>query len=344
MDDEKARSEGFLTVAYNVEVDIASLFKGQVAKRHADIRRATRMREYLPMCPSAIHFCYNDVRLQPFMSIYQQFIGSNGRVRLRAHFGSHTECQYALMAFGIMPDSLPVDMVGNTTCIYLNQWIDKQKILEAGMEAGMKKFDGPDTLQLDFELSLIRIKPAYDKAKFLWPASVTDPIFCLKFLRAADFNPCDAARLLLESLPCVNDADLVDLMVWLEKRKVEMELVDNKASSLITFPSSKDILLGRGVPYQNFPGNKLFIAFLRKHEGIYDEAGSNQLKKTAISRNLMHTLQESGARFLQRACIEEDGWVNVDDEAARKKVSHAFRNLRRRKPCPQAVTDESSFD
>jgi hypothetical protein len=40
-------------------------------------------------------------------------------------------------------------------------------------------------------------------------------------------------------------------------------------------------------------------------------------------------LQESGVRFLQRAGNDEEGWVEIDDEAARKKVGHAFRNLRK---------------
>jgi hypothetical protein len=298
------------------------------------------------MRPSAVHFCYNDIRLLPLMSMYQQSIGTHGRVRFRAHFGSHTECQYALMSFGIMPASLPVDTEGNKSSISLNQWIEKQQILEDSifLHRSLLEFElthgSPEVIsQLEFELSKIKKKPAYDKAKFLWPTSVTDPVFCLQFLRAAEFNPYKAAQLLLESLPCVDDGNLglTDLMEWLEKRKEELQVVQKTASSslddadVIHFPSVTDILLGRGFGSQNFPGNQHFFTFVKMHQGIYDEAGTDQLKKTAISKKVVHTLQESGARFLQRAVVEEDGWVHVEDEVAREKVSMAFRNIRRRK-------------
>jgi hypothetical protein len=336
-DDERAQREGFVTVAYNVQVDIASLFKVPVFAS-----RKTRMRECLPMRPSAIHFCYNDIRLRPFISLYQKCIGTHGRVRFRAHFGSHTECQYALMSFGIMPDCLPVDTEGNKNCVSLNQWIEKQKILEAGInKLGAQDNSQMDECdqdiwqlglsQLELELSKIKKKPAYDKAKFLWPTSVTDPVFCLQFLRAAHFNPHKAAQLLLESLPCVNEghSGLSDLMEWLEKRKEELQFGDD--TDLIHFPSVTDILLGRGFCYQHFPGNLYFITVIEMNKEIYDDAGSDQVKKFVISKEVLRMTHESGARFLQRADIEKDGWLQVDDQAARKKISHAFRNLRRRK-------------
>jgi hypothetical protein len=114
----------------------------------------------------------------------------------------------------------------------LNQWIEKRKILK------------------NERLSKIKKKPAYDKAKFLWPTSVTHPIFCLHFLRAADSNPRQAARLLLDSLPSV-DVDggklgLADMMLWLEKRKRELHTADPIEFSsfddtdVIYFPSVND--------------------------------------------------------------------------------------------------------
>jgi hypothetical protein len=351
-DDERARRVGYLSVVYSVQVDIASLFKRHVSKVHEDIGRTTRMRECLPMRPSAIHFCYNDIRLRPLISIYKQLVGTHGRVRCRTHFGSHTECQYALMSFGIMPDCLPVDTEGNKNCVSLNQWIEKRKILESerdetflhrsqikfGLDLGTRDLE--DISQLEFELSKIKKKPAYDKAKFLWPTSVTDPSFCLHFIRAADSNPREAARLLLESLPRVDivggKLGMADLMLWLEKRKKELQAADPIAfcspdnTDVIYFPSSNDILLGSGFAYQNFPGNQYFISFVKLQEGTYDDAGPRRLKKTAISEQVVKSLQASGSRFLQRAGNKEDGWVHVDDHTARKKVSHAFRNLRRR--------------
>jgi hypothetical protein len=341
LEDKVAQRDGILPVAYNVKDHISSLFNSQLG-----LGRIKRMRESLPIRPTAIHFCYNDGRFRPFLLIFQQVIGTHGRVRFRAHFGTHTECQYALMSFGILPESLPVDSEGNMNCNDWNQWIEQRKLLES--ERGLS--------QLAYELSLIRRKMAYDKAKFLWPASVTDPVFCLGFLRAADFNPHKAARLLLESLPDVyvgsvargGQSGMMDLMLWLEERKAELQVVDKNAASslddtdLITFPSINDVLLGRGIPFQNFPGNQYFITVVEMHKESYYDVGSDPQRKFAISIQILKMIHESGGRFLQRAEME-DAWVEVDDEAARRKASHAFRNLRRQKAYPTAV-DESIFN
>jgi hypothetical protein len=215
---------------------------------------------------------------------------------------------------------------------------ERFSLLEFELSLGSQ--DQKDISQLEFELSKIKKKTAYDKAKFLWPTSVTDPFFCLHFIRAADSNPREAARMLIDSLPPV-DVDggklgMVDLMLWLEKRKTELQAADPIAfcspddTDLIYFPSVNDVLLGSGFAYQNFPGNQYFISFVKLQEGTYNDAGPRRLKKTAISAQVVKSLQEAGSRFLQRAGNEEDGWVHVDDHTARQKVSHAFRNLRRR--------------
>jgi hypothetical protein len=329
LQDEEEGRNGLLAVAYNIKGDDdASSFNSRVSWT------LTKTWGVIPIRPAAIHFCYNNALLWPVLSCFQRVIGTYGRVRFRSHFGSHAECQFALLSFGILSGSLPVDTEGNMTCSNWNQWIEKRKFLE--IERGLS--------QLEYELSLIRKKIAYDKAKFLWPRSVTDPVFCLGFLRAADFNPRKAARLLLESLPDVHAGvgKLVDMMLWLEKRKEELDVVvDGNASSLILFPSSNDILLGSGFAAQNFPGNMYFISVVQLYEESYNDAGSDNPKKTEISKQVLKIVQESGARFLQRAADgnEEDGWVHIlDDQAARKKVSHAFRNLRRRMVSPTTGT------
>jgi hypothetical protein len=60
------------------------------------------------------------------------------------------------------------------------------------------RIGGRDLSEFEFELSRIKTKPV----KFLRPKS--EPIFCLRFFRAASFNSCAASRLLLESLTGVD--------------------------------------------------------------------------------------------------------------------------------------------
>jgi hypothetical protein len=101
-------------------------------------------------------------------------------------------------------------------------------------------------------------------------------------------------------------------------------------TDVIYFPSVNDILLGSGFAYQNFPGNQYFISVVKLQEGTYNDAGPRRMKKTAISKYVVKSLKALGSRFLKRAENEEDGWLHVDDHTAFQKVSHAFRNLRRR--------------
>jgi hypothetical protein len=146
----------------------------------------------------------------------------------------------------------------------------------------------------------------------------------------------------LRSLPPAEDGNrglpgLLGLRGRLAGRKgeVHMAVGDNTSTSLgnnhltIEFPSSKDILLGSGFIYQNFPGNQYFITVVEMHVKSH-MAASDQMKKTAISKQVMKVLRESGSRFLRRGDNEENGWVQVDAQTAFQKVSHAFRNIRRR--------------
>jgi hypothetical protein len=49
------------------------------------------------------------------------------------------------------------------------------------------------------------------------------------------------------------------------------------------------------------------------------------LEKTQLARIIVEKIHERGGRFLKQ---EGAGWVEIDDETARTKVSHTFRNHR----------------
>lgn len=91
----------------------------------------------------------------------------------------------------------------------------------------------------------------------------------------------------------------------------------------IVVPGTCDVLLGRGKPLQKHPGNLRYHHIVESCHGQYENA--QKLEKTNLARTIVQRMKESGGRFLKHDGI---GWIEIDDDAARYKVSHTFRNHR----------------
>ena len=101
-----------------------------------------------------------------------------------------------------------------------------------------------------------------------------------------------------------------------------MEQEAQKSKGCILFPSNNDILLGRGRPFQGFPGNLRLAKVLDAHRERYQNA-TEHLEKSIIAASIVKTMQESGARFLKR----EDGlgWELAPDTVAQTKCAQSMR-------------------
>jgi hypothetical protein len=91
----------------------------------------------------------------------------------------------------------------------------------------------------------------------------------------------------------------------------------------VVLPGSFDVLLGRGKPLQKHAGNLRYHHIIENDHDRYERA--MKLEKTHISKFIVEKINGSGGRFLKQ---DEAGWVEIDDAAARYKVSHTFRNHR----------------
>ena len=96
--------------------------------------------------------------------------------------------------------------------------------------------------------------------------------------------------------------------------------------------TDKDVLLGRGKPYQNHPGNVQLKKLIEVRREEFNNAPKFQ--KTVISWEILKMMQnEYQARFLEKD--ETTGkWKVCEDEAARIKVAYGFRA----RPKPQPKT------
>ena len=74
------------------------------------------------------------------------------------------------------------------------------------------------------------------------------------------------------------------------------------------------------------PGNVRMRKIIESKLGEYES--SRQLEKTKISSQVVHLIKETGGRFLKQG--ENGDWEEVDTDTCRDKISHLFRDQRRK--------------
>jgi hypothetical protein len=122
------------------------------------------------------------------------------------------------------------------------------------------------------------------------------------------------------------EPDLSRHLNYLEERKTTEEESKRKVSDGIGPPTSIDVVLGRGKPFQEYPGNLRLQEIIEKHWSKYQKA--DRFEKTVITMEIVTATKSSGGRFLKK---DGDGWILVDDTVAKDRVSHSCRNITQKK-------------
>jgi hypothetical protein len=116
------------------------------------------------------------------------------------------------------------------------------------------------------------------------------------------------------------------ILEWIKMRKHLEALIASEANfEHFDLPALTDVILGRGKTAHDHPGN------LRLHD-VVDEClprynSSTKQGKTEISTEVVLRTKATSGRFLAQI---KGVWVETSDDDARDKVSHLFRNRRRR--------------
>lgn len=97
---------------------------------------------------------------------------------------------------------------------------------------------------------------------------------------------------------------------------------------VVETPSPGDVLFGRG-KVKEHPGNIRLHQLIEKRRSRYEVA--EKWEKTVIAEEIVAIIKECSGRFL-RPTVDGEGWLEVDKEIAREKVSHTFRSLRPKVP------------
>ena len=116
----------------------------------------------------------------------------------------------------------------------------------------------------------------------------------------------------------------------LEQRRTD----ESQSSDAVLYPSKYDVLIGRGSPYQDYVGNRLFVHLVIEPQLETFMQQNDQFVKTCMSMDAVQTIQKRyGGRFLQKGKAAKnatrtsngDGWAILGDVAARDKTAAMFR-------------------
>jgi hypothetical protein len=83
LEDVKAQKKGFVSIFYNC----GGL--GGAEKLYFDVisKIKTMINDSLPYRNRAAHYCYDNPRILPALSLLQLFMGKENRIRFRSHYG-----------------------------------------------------------------------------------------------------------------------------------------------------------------------------------------------------------------------------------------------------------------
>jgi hypothetical protein len=112
-------------------------------------------------------------------------------------------------------------------------------------------------------------------------------------------------------------------MDWLEKRKQLEGAMDGTARIIV--PGPFDVLVGRGRFIQEHAGNLRYRHIVEGRMERYEQA-TKRVEKTDLTAAVVKVVNQRGGRFLKQ---DRGGWMEIDADSARDKVSHSFRNLRK---------------
>jgi hypothetical protein len=306
------------------------------------IRKWGRLRKALPVRTNSAHVCYNDPRMVPVFSLAMFIMGTHIRVRFRTHYGSDEECQSQLSSFGIPISALPVSPRGEFNLENHRAFVATQRAIEATTsKVGKGQLCVEQKTPQKPQEKTSSKQPIIKEDVFV--ASATHPDLnestgyasLMTFSKLGFPNPWWGVVGAPNLLPMVPPRQS-QLPVVPQSHSITAPTIGNQSQAkfceeypakpyVLCDPLPDDILLGRGKPTQQRPGNVRYREMVEKYMDEYEEG--NRGVKYAVTAYVVHLLKEEGSRFLKE--LEDGGWVEVDEATARLKTSHAFRTRRK---------------
>ena len=125
LENEDAQIHGIVDINYCVGL---SSFEKQFPEL---MKEGGQILNMLPYRIVGLHFCYDDVRLRPALNFVQMICARHTRLRIKFHYGSDIEAQYALLTFGIPVAALPIHKDGSLVDKISQNYITERRSIEA---------------------------------------------------------------------------------------------------------------------------------------------------------------------------------------------------------------------
>jgi hypothetical protein len=327
-DDEEVQKRGFVGCMYCVG--------GGIGIGSELVRKAAKLRKVLPVRFDSFHLCSNDPRLVPVFSLGTMIMGARTRMRFRAHYGSDEECRCKLSTFGIPISALPVSPRGEFNLENHRTFMAMQRSIEATKSKGRLIGVAPKATKEPEEKARSRQPIVKEDDVFVAAPQpdLNEPTGYGEFMTFRNFSFLLPQPSFATSWWSVVGAPNLPLAAVPAHHLRQLPLVPQShmigqspaKAYMIYDPLPNDILLGRGKPIHQRPGNVRFRDMIDAHKDKYekDEKGA----KVVATASIVDLVKEEGGRFLKES---EDGrwWVEVDEATARAKVNNAFRTQRR---------------
>eukprot|EP00529_Nitzschia_sp_RCC80_P004320 CAMPEP_0113482538 /NCGR_PEP_ID=MMETSP0014_2-20120614/22971_1 /TAXON_ID=2857 /ORGANISM="Nitzschia sp." /LENGTH=934 /DNA_ID=CAMNT_0000376059 /DNA_START=347 /DNA_END=3151 /DNA_ORIENTATION=+ /assembly_acc=CAM_ASM_000159 len=122
-----------------------------------------KVRRALPIRTVAIHYCYDDMRMIPMMTLGMLAMGAAGRVRFRPHYGDwRKDISYQLSTFGVPNDAVPITEDGEVKVKTFRSWVKARKSQEDGKKRKQQSSEGTIVLPTRVDVLYGRGKPIQD--------------------------------------------------------------------------------------------------------------------------------------------------------------------------------------
>jgi hypothetical protein len=296
-----------------------------------------RLRNVLPLRFDSVHVSYNDPRMVPVFSLAMFIMGTHSRMRFRTHYGSDEECQNELISFGIPISALPVSPRGEFNLENHRAFVATQRAIEATTSKGKGPLGVAQKTTQKPEEKASSKQPIIKEDVFVAPATQPDlnePTGYASLMTFSKFpNPwwsVVGAPNLFPMVPPQSQLPVVPQSHVTAPTRVNQSQAKFCEESpakpyVLCDPLPDDVLLGRGKPIQQRPGNIRYREMVEKNMDRHEEG--NRDAKYAVVASVVHLLKEEGSRFVKET--EDGGGVEVDEATARWKISHTFRSRRK---------------
>jgi hypothetical protein len=120
LEDERTQRRGVVICVYPVGAKISQMDRALI-QMHVD-----SIKSCLPLRLSGIHLCHPPIFLQLVLPVFQWFMGPRMRHRLRVHAGSKEKVLQRLERFGLLKESIPVELGGDAVLDY-PAWLEQRR-------------------------------------------------------------------------------------------------------------------------------------------------------------------------------------------------------------------------